>query len=380
MADISTKSFDQLVFDQAAAIQAKLPSVPDMSVGTVLRALVESNAATGIWLESLILQVFAMTRASTSAGADLDSWVADFDLDPPRIPGTKSVGVANFSRTSAIFPASIPAGATVDTTDSSRSFVVVKDSSNANWDATSNAYILPISTLVLNIPVQAIAFGSAGNIKAQTLTRLTVALPYIDFVTNYAAFTGGSDQETDDQLRERFVGYIASLARGTMGAIGYAVSQVPGVSSYSIKENEDYATGASRLGHFYVIADDGTGTPSDALIDAVEEAVDEYRSAGVTFSVHKPIVVGVYTVGGLTINPSYITSDVIKLVSNAVQSYINSLGAGATLYISRVYQVIYDASDGVLNVPVLTFNGASDDILATSKQVLRAYLPNITSA
>lgn len=372
MADVSTKSFDELVFDQAAAIQSKLPSVPDLSVGTILRALVESNAATGLWLESLILQVFAMTRASTSSGADLDSWVADFDLDPTRIPGTKAVGNATFSRTSGAYPAFVPVGTTIDTTDSSQTFTVVKDSSNIRWNESANGYILPQFSLQATIPVQAVEYGSAGNIAANTLTRLTVALPYIDFVNNSAKFTGGSDQETDDALRQRFSEYIASLARGTKGAIGYAISQVPGVSSYSITENKDYTTDADRQAYFYVIVDDGTGTPSDDLVAAVVSTVDEYRAAGVGFTVQKPTKTNVTTIGNIKIDPAYVSADVLTAAQNAVTAYINSLGAGAPLYISRVIQIIYDSSDGVVNVSGIQFNGTAADINTSTKGVLRS--------
>lgn len=45
--------------------------------------------------------------------------------------------------------------------------------------------------------------GARGNRPAGTITQLKSAVPYVDGVTNYHAASGGGDQETLDQARER---------------------------------------------------------------------------------------------------------------------------------------------------------------------------------
>ena len=74
------QDFTTLVRNQAAAVAASARTLIDLSVGSVLRAALEANASVGLWMQWLIVEVLATTRAATSQGADLDSWVADFRL------------------------------------------------------------------------------------------------------------------------------------------------------------------------------------------------------------------------------------------------------------------------------------------------------------
>jgi len=58
-------------------------------------------------------------------------------------------------------------------------------------------------------------------------------------------------------------------------------------------------------------------------------------------------------------------------VQTALETYINGLALGETLYYTRLAQVAYDASDGVVSVSAVTLNGGSADLTATSKQVIK---------
>ena len=66
----------------AAAVQAAATQLLDLTVGSTLRAVLEANASVCLWMQWLILQVLRTTRAATSTGADLDSWMADLSLTP----------------------------------------------------------------------------------------------------------------------------------------------------------------------------------------------------------------------------------------------------------------------------------------------------------
>jgi len=121
------QDFTALVRTQAAAVQGAARGLIDLSVGSVLRAVLEANASVGLWVQWLIVEVLATTRAATSGGADLDSWVADFGL--ARLPGIPAAGAATFSRTTTGLSAVVPVGALVKTgtgTDA-LSFGVVAD-------------------------------------------------------------------------------------------------------------------------------------------------------------------------------------------------------------------------------------------------------------
>lgn len=77
---LSLRGFGQLIEDMSAALQSSATALVDVSVGSVVRAIFEANASVVLWLQWLILQVLQTTRASTSSGTDLDTWMMDFGL------------------------------------------------------------------------------------------------------------------------------------------------------------------------------------------------------------------------------------------------------------------------------------------------------------
>ena len=122
MAAPQTKGFNDIVSGQAAAIQGSASGLVDFSVGSILRAIVEAMAQVVLWLQALILQLLATTRASTSVGADLDSWMADFG--PVRLGAKYASGVETFSRITATQPGLVPVGTTLATLDGTQQYVV----------------------------------------------------------------------------------------------------------------------------------------------------------------------------------------------------------------------------------------------------------------
>src|ERR1700759_2532194 len=106
--NLSLKGFSQLIEDMSAALQSSATSLIDVSVGSVIRAIFEANASVVLWLQWLVLQVLQTTRASTSTGTDLDSWMADFGLF--RLPASASTGTATFSRYAPALSATVPVG------------------------------------------------------------------------------------------------------------------------------------------------------------------------------------------------------------------------------------------------------------------------------
>ena len=93
------KNFATLVADMSATVQGVGSQLVDVSVGSVLRAVIEANASLALWMQWLIMLVLSLTRASTSSGSDLDSWMADYGLT--RLPGVAATGSVTFARITA---------------------------------------------------------------------------------------------------------------------------------------------------------------------------------------------------------------------------------------------------------------------------------------
>jgi uncharacterized phage protein gp47/JayE len=103
---LSLQTFSTLVQNMAASVQSAASQAFDVTVGSVVRAILEANASVALWMQWLILQVLQSTRAATSNGADLDTWMADFTLT--RLPAVAATGNVTFSRYTATMPALVP--------------------------------------------------------------------------------------------------------------------------------------------------------------------------------------------------------------------------------------------------------------------------------
>src|ERR1700759_974250 len=104
--NLSLKGFSQLIEDMSATLQSSARTLIDVSVGSVVRAIFEANASVGLWLQWLILQVVQTTRASSSVGPDLDTWMADFGLS--RLPSVAPTGTVTLPRYAPNLTAVIP--------------------------------------------------------------------------------------------------------------------------------------------------------------------------------------------------------------------------------------------------------------------------------
>jgi uncharacterized phage protein gp47/JayE len=369
MADLQTKNFDTLVSEQATTIQGSSKSLVDFGVGSILRSIVEAYSAVALWLQGLILRLLATTRAATSNGSDLDTWMADYGLT--RLPATNATGTVTFARFTAQAQAVLPIGAVVQSGDGKQQYAVALDTLNSAYSAPLGGYVLGAGVSSITVPVQALTPGSAANAAIGGINTLGQAIPGVDTVTNAAALTNGEDPETDAALRVRFVEYIASLSKATKSAVAFAVLSVESGLTYSLVENADY-DGTPHEGFFYVIVDDGSGTPSTSLLSRVYAAVDAVRPLGSTFGVFGPVVLTANVVLHVTLAGGYDPLATTAVVQAAIANYINALPLGTTLSWSRLIQVAYDASIGVTNVANLTINGSTVDLAATPKQVVKA--------
>src|SRR5579875_239312 len=222
--NLNLQDFPTLMRGMAAGVQGASSALIDLTVGSVLRAVLEANASLALWLQWLIVQVLSVTRATTSNGPDLDSWMADYGIT--RLPAVAATGSVTFARFTPGIAALVPVGTVVRSTDGSESFAVVADATNAAYSAASNGYLVAAAASAVNATVQAVTPGAAGNVQAGGITVLAAAIAGIDTVVNAGALTNGMDAESDTALRARFSSWAASLSRATPVAIRFAAAGV----------------------------------------------------------------------------------------------------------------------------------------------------------
>ena len=366
---LSLRGFGQLIEDMSAALQSSATALVDVSVGSVVRAIFEANASVVLWLQWLILQVLQTTRASTSSGTDLDTWMMDFGLT--RLPPAASTGIVTFSRFAANLSAPIPVGSIVKTSDGSLSFAVTENRSLSTWQPASQSYVIPSGVASADLPVTCTTAGAIGDVLAGSINIIAASLPGIDQVINTEALANGIDAEPDQALRDRFQGYLASRSRATLGAVRNAIAGVRQGLGVAIEENTS-ADGVDQGGAFLVIIDDGTGYPSTDLLSDVASAVDAVRPIGTTFAVVAPKVLTISVSLAADFIPASAAASGTNDIKALVASYLNGLPIGKAASVTRVAQQAYLTNGGLQNITDIRLNGGFVDIAPPAHTVIKA--------
>lgn len=368
MASLNIKDFTTLVRDQVTAIQGRAAGLVDFTIGSLLRACAESNASILQWLQQLIVTLLATTRASTSSGPDLDSWMADFGFY--RLSASFSTGSVTYSRFTPTVSALIPIGSIVGSTDGSQQYTVTIDTTNVMYDAGLGGYLIPAGTASATVPVMASTAGAAGNALIGTVTVIVGSISGIDTVTNLAVFAGGVDQEEDSPFRARFVLWVQSLSKGTKAAIEYALSSMQQGVSYTLTENQDYS-GNLLYGYFYAVVDDGSGAPPGSFLVTAGAAIESARAFTTRHGVFPPVLVTANVGMTIATDSTVVHSVVVAQVVAAIQAYISSLALGQILPYTQLAAVAYGVTPAITNVSAVLLNSGTADLAATNKQVIR---------
>ena len=381
MPTLPTQSFATIVANVVAGIQGRANKLINFAVGSTLRAIAEGFAGLFLWFQALVLQLLTAIRLSTSSGVDVDTFTADFmetvgisnGVPSPRLGAEASTGVVTYSRmTAAPSTCFVQVGATMQTADGTESFAVVANTSYSNYSASLNGYTLAASTASMNVPVACTTPGAGGNVVIGAISVMTTPITGIDTVTNVAAFTNGFNQESDAQLKARFPLYIASLAKGTEGAIGYAVQSLQLNMQYQIWE-----PGIGGFATLTVFVDDGSGAIPSTTLTAAQIAVFGVKAAGVQAAVLAATTILANVTMTIATAAGYNHNTLVAQVISAVTLYINGLGLGATpaagqLSYLRLAQVAFNVSAGVVDVTGFSLNGAQADVVPGPGQVIKA--------
>jgi uncharacterized phage protein gp47/JayE len=327
MASIQSLDFTTLVQNMVTSAQARATKPLNLKIGSVLRAILESVAAVVLWLQAQIAYVLTITRAATSNGPDLDSFVNDFGME--RIAAVAATGQLTFARFSSTAQAVVPINAPVQTEDGTENFFVTLDTTNSNYSSLLNGYVLNSGISSINVPTQTVTPGSGGNVLANTISVITSPITGVDTVTNAAAYTNGLDAETDPALRARFVMFINSLSKAILTAIAFAIVSARQGLFFTLTENYAY-NGTYQPGFFYAVIDDGTGTPSTPTLNTVGAAIEAVRGFTIQYGVFPPIVLTANV--GMTIASAagFDHNTVAANVSLALANFINGLKLGTS--------------------------------------------------
>lgn len=361
---ISIRSTAQIVQGYAAAVQASAGRAISFVLGSLELARANAVAGVTMWLQSIALQVLALTRAATSTGTDLDSWMADFGL-VTREAAVSAQGAVTLTRNTSTQSATVSPGAVIKTSDGTQSFQVIADSTQAAWNNTLGYYVAAAGVASINVTVQAVTAGAAGNVQAGTVTNIASNISF-DSATNALAFTGGADAETDAALLARFQLTLQGLRSGILASAKAAIASLQLGLQYAIVENQTLG-GSPQNGYFFVVISPYSST----LQQQVYSAVDAVRPLTSTFGVFAATQVTANVVVTVTAASGYTHTQVASAVQTAINAYIAAIPLGSGLSWSALYSVVWGVS-GVASASGLTLNGGTADLAGVATDAIIA--------
>lgn len=183
---------------------ANHPRLRDFTPLSVLTQLNGAMASQVRYVEQQNDAVAVSLSIWTATGEKLDKLIKDRLLDG-RYTGDCATGVLTFSRLNAAeADFFIPAGTRVAAPNDLGESVV--------FETTEDGTLLTGQTSV-DIAAKCTQSGILGNAPAGTINKLLPAITGIERAVNLLDFTGGTEAETDEELRDRYV--LAGVLPGT---------------------------------------------------------------------------------------------------------------------------------------------------------------------
>lgn len=257
----------------ADALSVSEPDL-DTSIGTPIRKILDavSEAISEAYADRYLLQY--QYDIDSRSGSDLDAFVALFGF--ARIPARRASGSVLFQRSVVATQSTvIPAGTQLATSDSPP--VIVQ---------TVSPVIFPQSSLSVTAPVQAVSGGASSNLAANSIVRLVSPVEGVGAVSNPSSLTGGTDGESDTQLRDRFKRTLFRNLAGTEDMyLGVAINDPDVSAAVVLGPSEKYRERIEVVG--------GTATSTITLLD--RERVPLVITAATNAT---PIVITTRTVHG----------------------------------------------------------------------------------
>lgn len=275
MADLASLEQRLLIAKRAIASlpEAKLdPSAIDRKPGSTLNVLFAGAAAMTEEVERRAMAKLAALTLAGANGPELDALAAErtygivtrFGASPSAVP-------VRLQRPSG---AALPAGSIAAGTLLSAGAVQFALDEDVTFLL---GQLGPIETTAT-----ATSAGAATDVKAVAVNTFVDASKLFDpriAVTNPEPSAGGADAEDDDSLRARIRAFPNAVRRGTLAAIEFGATLVPGVTKAVAVEVLDLSGLQTGLVLLYVA--DANGQANAALVNKVRLALREWRAGGI---------------------------------------------------------------------------------------------------
>lgn len=327
---MNLKTYDEILNSMKEKYRALTDTDPDEASDIGIRLAVLAGEIFSLqtevsWLKN---QMFP----DTASGEYLDLHAESRGLS--RKEGSKSSGDIIFWTNGSADDIVIPEGT-----------VCATSGSNPVRFVTLEEAVIPAGRLFANASAQAVTIGASGNVKSNAVTVLVTSISGVSSVSN-SSFSGGSDVETDEQLRARIIDSFVNLSNGTNKAFYIkSAMEVNGVTAVGVVPRN---RGAGTVDVFITNAQ---GNPPQSLINEVREKLEQQREINVDIEVKALTLVRKDIYLKFTCRKGYNLAAVTQECEAAIREYFSTLAAGETMYVSDMGEYVLGV-EGVKNYTI----------------------------
>ncbi len=252
-----------------------------------------------------------------------------------RLPAARATGVLRFSAPSAaVTDYEIEAGSVAMTTGGVR------------FETTEKATLRKGETSV-DVPARAVEAGAHGNAIAGAVHVMSVYPVGITHCENPEAFSGGSDEESDEKLRERVLESYRRLPNGANAAFyEQEAMRFPNVAAAK-------AVGRARgIGTVDVYVSTHGGAPGEELLGEISTALQKKREIAVDVAVKVPAEKRIDVTAALEAEQGWTMREITDAALEALQAYFTGERLGEPVYRAKLASILYSVP-GVKNYHLL---------------------------
>lgn len=162
------------------------------------------------------------------------------------------------------------------------------------------------------------------------------------------AFSGGSNEESDEKLRERVLESYKRLPNGANAAFyEQEAMSFPNVAAAK-------AVGRARgIGTVDVYVSTHAGAPDEKLLGEIEAVLQKKREIAVDVEVKAPTEKTVNMSAELTAEQGWTMQEITDAATAALQAYFTGERLGEAVYMAKLANILYGV-EGVKNCHLLT--------------------------
>ena len=208
---------------------------------------------------------------------------------------------------------------------------------------TTQAGVLEAGETSVDIPARAVEPGLAGNVAAGAIVTMAVPPVGIAQCLNPEGFSGGADQEGDEELRARVLESFRRLPNGANAAYyEQEAMSFPEVAAVQVLPR------SRGVGTVDVVVATRGGVPDEDLLEELEEYFQARREIAVDVGVLAPETVTVPVTAKVRCAPGQDAQTVIQRVKDRLQAWFSGELLGQDVLLARLNSLIFE-TEGVAN-------------------------------